>query len=165
MRRICPAVNEGREGTIPVMRYLSLILMIVAMYCSWSFIQKPAVIAESTHANIQENIKDMVLETMKTHLPTVKDFRFERFWTERLDADKIAAFFTCSFENSAEEQGDTARYGVEGYATLTYDPVEEIWEVEGPVFNNNEIAFKDGITIKPGAAEETAEETEETSGE
>lgn len=130
------------------MRYLSLCFFAVLMYWSWGFTHSPLVIPETTHIDIQDDIKMMITETIYTHLPTVSAFRFDRFWTQNLEANKIKAVFTFSFENSAETEG-AARYGVEGSAVLTYDENTSVWNVDGPIFNNNAITFKDGIIIKP----------------
>lgn len=132
------------------MRYLSLALLIALMYISWSFAQRPSTISETTHILIQDDIKDMIQETVVQQLPDVQGFRFERFWTESLSANQVQAFFTFSFENAAESE-DRARYGIEGNAVLTYNSETEMWDVEGPIFSANNIVFKDGIMIGPSS--------------
>lgn len=132
------------------MRYLSMLFIAGLLYWSWSVIRSPLNIPETTHIDIQEDIKLMISETIYTYLPTVQAFRFDRFWTQNIDAKTIKAVFSFSFENSAESVG-AARYGIEGYALLNYDNAKDVWNVEGPVFNNNAISFKDGLVITPGS--------------
>ena len=135
------------------MRYISLLLLTGVLYWSWAIVQAPLAIPESTHVDIQDDIKMMIAETVQNNLPTVENFRFERFWTENLETNKVKAFFTFSFENSAEQE-EAARYGIEGSAVLTYDEAKNVWNVEGPIFSNNAITFKNGLTIHPGAVAE-----------
>ncbi len=132
------------------MRYLSLLFIVAVMSWSWGFMKSPLEIPETTHIDIQDDIKMMIGETMQKYLPTVTGFRFDRFWTQNLSKDKVKAVFAFSFENSAETE-EPARYGVEGYAILTYDNEKNIWNVDGPYFYNNEITFKEGMTIHPGS--------------
>ena len=119
------------------------------MYVSWAYIKAPLLIPESTHIDIQDDIKLMITDTMQKYLPGVKDFNFDRFWTENLEKDKVRADFEFSFENS-EEQQNPARYGVKGYAILNFDQEKEVWNMEGPYFSNDKIQFKDGLIIRPG---------------
>lgn len=146
------------------MRYISLALLIAVMYISWSFAQRTSTIEENTHILIQEDIRDMIQETVVQQLPTVEGFRFERFWTESLNKNQVQAFFTFSFENAAETD-DRARYGIEGNAVLTYNPETEMWDVQGPIFSANNIVFKDGIMIGPSGEGDEAEEAEQEDGE
>lgn len=119
------------------------------MYISWAFIKAPLAISESTHIDIQDDIKLMIADTVQKSLPQVKDFIFNRFWTQSLDQNKVKAVFEFSFENAAESF-DPARYGIKGYAILNFDEDNQVWNMEGPYFQNNEIQFKDGMIIRPG---------------
>ena len=131
------------------MRYLSLLAIVAVMYWSWSFVKSPVDIPEITHMNIQEDIKMMIEGTMLKTLPTVVDLRFDKFWTQTVTKDAIRANFVFSFENSAEVN-DPARYGIEGYALLNYNPKSRLWDVEGPYFFNNQITFKNGVVFPQG---------------
>lgn len=154
--KVFPPLKKGCQ----FMRYISLALLIAIMYVSWSFAQRTSAIEESTHILIQEDIKDMIQETVEQQLPTVAGFRFERFWTESLSKDQVQAFFTFSFENAAETD-DRARYGIEGNAVLTYNTETQMWDVQGPIFSANNIVFKDGIMIRPSDGNEMDETDDE----
>ena len=134
------------------MRYLSLLFVLFVMYVSWSFIKAPLDIPETTHIDIQDDIKLHITDTMQKLLPDVKDFKFDRFWTQNLDKNKVKAVFEFSFENAAELV-NPARYGIKGHAILNFDEEKEAWNVEGPYFANDQIQFKDGMIIRPGAAD------------
>lgn len=131
------------------MRYLSLIFIVVLMSVSWKVIQSSEAVPETTHIDIQDDFKVMIIETLQKSLPNVKDIKFDRFWTQNLATNKIKAGFQFSFDNNVENDSP-ARYGIEGHATLTYDPEKSVWNVDGPHFLNNEITFKDGMVITPG---------------
>jgi hypothetical protein len=120
------------------------------MYTSWAFIETPLDIPETTHIDIQDDIKLMITDTMQKFLPQVKDFKFDRFWTQSLDKNRVKAVFEFSFENAAEVY-NPARYGIKGHAFLNFDEENEVWNVEGPFFQNDRIQFKDGMIIRPGS--------------
>jgi hypothetical protein len=132
------------------MRYLSLLFFVALMGLTWSYIESTAAVPESTHIDIQDDIKLMISDTLVKSLPQVRDVRFDRFWTQNLGPNKVKATFLFSFENGAETE-DPARYGIEGHAVLNFDAQNGVWNVEGPHFVNNAITFKDGIIIRPGA--------------
>lgn len=131
------------------MRYLSLLLIVFLMSVTWAYVKAPLTIPETTHIDIQDDIKNMISQTISKALPQVAGFRFDRFWTQSLAKNKLKAVFSFSFENAAETEA-RARYGIEGSAILNYDEVNSVWNVEGPYFSNNEVTFKDGILIRPG---------------
>ena len=119
------------------------------MFASWGFTKSTENVPETTHIDIQDDIKTMITETIQKALPQVKNLKFDRFWTQNLGPKKLKATFLFSFENGAETT-DPARYGIEGHAILDYDAEKDIWNVQGPYFVNNEVIFKDGLLIKPG---------------
>jgi hypothetical protein len=130
------------------MRYLSLLAVLALMFWSWTAIKTPLSVPELTHINIQQDIKIMIEGTIYKQLPTATNFKFDRFWTRSEATNEIVANFLFSFENSAEKVSP-ARYGVEGSATLKFNPESRLWDVEGFRFVNNEIVFKDGVTFTP----------------
>lgn len=130
------------------MRYLSLLFVIVIMYWSWAFIKAPLEIPETTHINIQDDIRMMIEGTIFKQLPSATNFKFDRFWTKSISNNQIVATFSFSFENTAEKV-DPARYGVEGDATLNYNAESRLWDVDNFRFINNEIIFKDGVIFRP----------------
>jgi hypothetical protein len=143
------------------MRYISLLFILFLMGVSWAAMHSPSAVPETTHIDIQDDIKSMIRDTVAKAIPQVKDLKFDRFWTQSVTKDQVKAVFSFSFENAAEAT-DRARYGISGHALLTYDAATGRWNLKGPYFENNEITFKDGMIIRPG--QDTEEDSPASDG-
>lgn len=124
------------------------------MWWSWSVIKAPALVPEDTHIGIQDDLKRVITEYIQENLPSAKDIRFDRFWTETLKESQVKASFAYSFEDG--ENADEARVGVEGHAILNRSKDDkseyDVWSLDELYVLNNRINFKEGVTIKPAPA-------------
>lgn len=148
------------------MKYLSLLLIVLSMFLSWKWLNSPRPIAEDVHVGIQQDLKRIITEYIQQNLPSSKNLRFERFWTESVDKNKVKASFLYSFEDTAAETGE-ARVQIDGYAILNRQdaPDQEedfdIWSFDELFILNNQVEFKEPIQIK-SATEKSAEPEKES---
>lgn len=136
------------------MKYLSTILILAVMYWTWGLVRHDRPISEHIHISIQEDLKRLISDYIQQNLPNSTNLRFERFWTEAVDDNKVKASFTYSFEDSNEQVGE-ARVQIEGYAILnrareTAESIE--WSFDELVILNNEVDFQDPLRVSPSSA-------------
>lgn len=132
------------------MKYLSLIGFLIALQWTWSFSHRPSNISESAHVGIQSDLKKIISDYITENLPTSRNLRFEKFWSEQLKKNKVKASFVYSFDDEDQESG-TSRVVIEGYAILNRDSkVDETfdyWNLDELYILNNKIDFKDPMLI------------------
>ncbi len=150
------------------MRYLSLIVIVFFMWWSWSATKNPNLIPEDTHVGIQEDLKRVITEYVKDNLPNVKEVKFNKFWTQTLEENRVKAVFSYTFDDDGTDQtGATATsksaatVGVAGYAILNHSKQEnseyDVWSLDELNVENNHIIFKDGSAVvsSPAAASDS----------
>jgi hypothetical protein len=142
------------------MRYVSLVFLVFLMWWTWSVIKAPSLLPEDTHIGIQEDLRRVITEYIKDNLPTAKDVRFEKFWTQTVKENQVKATFSYSFEDEAETGDKSARVGIEGNAILNRSKDQnseyDVWSLDELTVLNNRITFKDGVTIHPSGASQPA---------
>ena len=139
------------------MKYLSLLVFLFAMYWTWGITQKTPAVNELAHIGIQDDLKKIITTYITENLPSARDIRFEKFWTETLKNEQVKALFLYSFEDTNEEN-EIARISIEGYAILnreaSEDPRFDIWSFDELFILNNKVSFAEGVTIKANSADE-----------
>ena len=149
------------------MKYLSLLVFLFAMQWSWSLVHDPSNVSEHIHLGIQDDLKRIISEYIQENLPSSKNLRFERFWTEAIKQDRVKASFIYSFEDDTEVVGP-ARVEIEGYAILnrdsTTDEEYDFWNFDELYILNNRIDFKEPIRVN-GQGEDGADDTSEVPAE
>ncbi len=135
------------------MKYLSLIIFFVLLQWSWNVSHRPAKIGEDIHIGIQDDLKKFIENYIKENLPTARNLKFDKFWTETIKKDKVKASFSYSFEDQEEKTGPT-RVQIEGFAVLNHDTSEneknekfDYWNLDELSILNNNIDFKDPLQI------------------
>lgn len=131
------------------MKYISLVLILVAMSWTWSLSRHRDALDEGVHVGIQDDMKRIITEYIQENLPTAKNLRFERMWSEQIKENQVKATFVYSFEDDTEETA--ARIEIEGYALLNRDPKSDekydVWSFDELHILNNHVIFKDGIAV------------------
>lgn len=149
------------------MKYLGMIVLVALLAWSWRLVNHESAISQIVHVSIQQDLKKIIADYIHENLPTAKDLRFDRFWTETVSKDRVKASFLYSFEDTAESTGP-ARVQIDGYAILNRDAVEsndqsESWSFDELYILNNQVEFKEPLTITPAAAgDETSAEPDQS---
>lgn len=132
------------------MKYLSLIVFLIALQWTWSFSHRPSDISESAHVGIQIDLKKIISDYITENLPTSRNLKFEKFWSEQLKKNVVKASFAYSFDDDDQESGN-ARVLIEGYAILNRDSKADetfdYWNLDELYILNNKIDFKDPMLI------------------
>lgn len=132
------------------MRYVSLVILAIAMALSWKLVETPSAVPEATHVLIQEDLKRIISEKIAEDLPSAQDIQFDRFWTQNLKGNKVKASFLVSFDLPDGE--DSTRHGIQGQYVLTFDEKSGQWSGDGE-FEYTQISFKNGVEIHPSSAD------------
>jgi len=146
------------------MKYLSLLLIMLSMFLSWKWASSSRPVSEDVHAGIQQDLKRIIAEYIQQNLPSSKNLRFDRFWTESMNKNKVKATFLYSFEDSSAETGE-ARVQVDGYAVLNRkdksgeDEEYDIWSFDELFILNNQVEFKQPLEIRSATDKEPEKES------
>jgi len=139
------------------MRHVSLVLIILSMWWSWSIIKTPSLLSEDTHIGIQEDLRRVITEYLEDNLPNVKNIRFDKFWTQTLKENKVKATFSYTFDEDNGAGGNSASVGVAGHAILNRQQEKnnefDVWSLDELYVDNNSISFREGVTIIPNSNE------------
>lgn len=148
------------------MKFLSLILFIVALVWTWGIIHSVPKVSFETHVGIHDNLAVYIQEALAAKRPEAKDFQIHRLWTEETKADngELKAHFTYSFS----EEADKTRSTIQGWAILEAikeadgQPIEPgtKWRVKEVQPTSDSVTFEEGTTVK--AKEDLPPETPTT---
>lgn len=136
------------------MKFLSLILFIVALVWTWGIIHSVPKVSFETHVGIHDNLAVFIQEALSARKPEAKDFQIHRLWTEETKPEngELKAHFTYSF---AEEAAKT-RTTIQGWALL--EAVKEVngqpvepgtrWKVKEVQPTSDSVTFEEGTTVR-----------------
>lgn len=138
------------------MKYIGVIALLLAMNWTWSLANQRVSVSEQVHVGIQEDLKRIISEYVQDNLPTSKNLKFEKFWSEALSDSKVKATFVYSFEDATEQVGE-ARVQIEGFAILnrgenakdakTGNAIE--WTLDEIHVVNNQVEYKEPLNVEP----------------
>lgn len=137
------------------MKFVSWIILLGLLSWSWNEVNRQSPISVATHAGLQENLRQIIMEKVKQLLPTATDLKFHQIFTKPVDDNHVQATFSYSFF-----AGDQGKPGVKttlsGKADLSKleNPVPETeepnWSFDKLTIDGQEIEFEDDSVIKPG---------------
>ena len=81
------------------MKIVSVVVFTLALIGSWALVHAKKPVAESVHAGIQSDLRNIITEYVQQNVPESQNIRFEKLWTEALSKDRVEAKFA---EESAE---------------------------------------------------------------
>lgn len=137
------------------MKIISVLVFAAALIGSWFAVYAKKPVAESVHAGIQNDLRNIITEYVQKNLPEAKNLRFEKLWTETVKASKVRAYFVYSFEE-ANENGEPAKIEINGSAVLNkVDETPDIatWSLDELRILDNKVNFTEPVQITAGAGE------------
>lgn len=137
------------------MKIVSVLIFATALIGSWYVVHAKRPIAQSVHAGIQADLKNIIAEYVQKNLPESRGLRFEKFWTETVQKNKVKAYFVYSFEDTTEG-GEPASVEIEGSAILNkIDENEEVvtWSFDELQILDNKVEFSEPIQVTAGTGE------------
>lgn len=134
------------------MKIVSVVVFLGAMIFTWMLVHANSPVPESMHVGIQNDLKNVIAEYVQKNLPSSKNLRFEKFWTEVVKRDKVKASFVYSFEDLTQENGNTV-VKIEGYAMLDKGdetPDSVTWNLSALQIKDSHVDFLEPIHITSG---------------
>lgn len=141
------------------MKFISLILFVIALSYTWSLSHHKMQVTESVHVGIQEDLKNIIQNYIQDNMEGASDIRFERMWSETINATKVKAHFIYSFMDEANN-----RLEIDGHALLNKisESAEEVkFSFDELFIENQSIVFNEPMNITAGSSEEEDEVSED----
>ena len=131
------------------MKFLSIIFLLGALVWSWQGYKNSSDVPVAVHYNLQNELKNFIIEYVGKNLPSAQQIEFHRFWTEPTQGQDVRAVFEYSFLTK-EADGQEAETRLTGYAWLSPDPQKKAeWSLDRIEINNQVIDFKTGAVVPP----------------
>ncbi|NJL25780.1 MAG: hypothetical protein HC902_11795 [Calothrix sp. SM1_5_4] len=137
------------------MKIVSVVFFAFALVGTWMIAHAKRPVTESVHIGIQNDLQRIIAEYVQKNLPESKNFRFQKFWTETVNKNKVKAYFVYSFEDKTEE-GEPAEVEIEGSAMLNKieeTPETSTWSFDELQILDNKVNFTEPIHITAGSGE------------
>ncbi|MGZ3723766.1 MAG: hypothetical protein ACXVA9_12575 [Bdellovibrionales bacterium] len=134
------------------MKIVSVVVFTAALIGSWMLAHAATSIPETMHVGIQNDLKNIIAEYVQKNLPSSKNLRFEKFWTETVKKDQVKATFVYSFEDTSGENGDTT-IEIAGSALLNKgeETAETVtWNLNSLQIKDSHVDFQEPIHITAG---------------
>lgn len=131
------------------MKIISVLVFLAAMIFTWKLVNLDSPIPETMHVGIQNDLKNIIAEYVQKNLPSSKNLRFVKFWTETTKKDEVKASFVYSFEDPSQENGNTV-IQIEGFATLSRGqetPENVTWNMTALQIHDSHVDFQEPIQI------------------
>ena len=137
------------------MKIVSVVVFTLALIGSWALVHAKKPVAESVHAGIQSDLRNIITEYVQQNVPESQNIRFEKLWTEALSKDRVEAKFVYSFED-VDANGEPVVVEITGTALL--NKAEEsaemvVWNLDELRILGNTVNFTEPIQITAGSGE------------
>lgn len=146
-------------------KLISLFVFIIAFAWTWSLLTTKNAIGIDVHAGIQSKLAILIQNSIKEKKPNSSQFELNRIYTEKLDDNKIKAYFSYKFVDGLEESEQVQQI-MTGEAILnrglSEDPKIQKWVIQSIKTDVSNLSFKEGLVITSDGkstldTEETAE--------
>lgn len=128
------------------MSVISALILVVALAVSWGSIQNRTGIPDRVHSSIQVSVKQLIESYVKNNLTDLKEFNFEKIWSETINHKKIKVYFTYNYtENDAitstrsghiilHEEQDSSQPGGKLWAQKELKILDQVITFNKPLF-------------------------------
>jgi hypothetical protein len=144
-------------------KIVSLVFFIFAMAWSWIQFHKSDQMSTEVHAAVQSRLQILIEETIKNKRPNIQNLRFLKMYSEKLDDNKIKAYFSYEFEDPSESTKQRFTGDAILSRGLSEDPNVKKWILQKVKAGHETIEFTDGISISAGVDGAVDSSTEATS--
>jgi hypothetical protein len=152
------------------MKYLSLIVFVIALAWTWHLVHSDNPVSFETHSSIQEKLATLITETIQAKRPTATDIVIQKVWTENMSAtgDRVKALFVYSFKDNSGEAGPiTSEIRGEGFLERQPDDGSgnDRWVLTKVFTSSDSIQFDDATIVTASSDGSDSATTETTSPE
>ncbi len=142
-----------------MMKLISFFIFVAAFVWTWSLLTSKRTIGTDVHAGIQSKLAIMIEDTIKAKRPNSSAFELTKIYTEKLDDNKIKAYFAYKFTDTLEGQ-EKSEQTISGQAilnrSLSEDPAVQKWIIQSVKTDSNAIEFREGTVISSDGNETPA---------
>ena len=133
-----------------MMKLVSFFIFVAAFIWTWSLLTSKSTIGIDVHAGIQSKLAILIQDTIKAKRPNSSNFELTKIYTEKMDDNKIKAYFSYKFIDVLEDQEKSEQI-ISGQAilnrSLSEDPAVQKWVIQSVKTDSSAIEFKEGLVI------------------
>ena len=133
-----------------MMKLVSFFIFVAAFVWTWSLLTTKSTIGIDVHAGIQSKLAVLIEEAIKAKRPNSSNFELTKIYTEKLDDNKVKAYFAYKFVDTLEDL-EKSEQTISGQAilnrSLSEDPSVQKWVIQSVKTDSNAIEFKEGLVI------------------
>ena len=133
-----------------MMKLVSFFIFVAAFVWTWSLLTTKSTIGIDVHAGIQSKLAVLIEEAIKAKRPNSSNFELTKIYTEKLDDNKVKAYFAYKFIDTLED-AEKSEQTISGQAilnrSLSEDPNVQKWVIQSVKTDSNAIEFKEGLVI------------------
>ena len=133
-----------------MMKLVSFFIFVAAFVWTWSLLTTKSTIGIDIHAGIQSKLAILIEEAIKAKRPNSSNFELTKIYTEKLDDNKVKAYFAYKFVDTLEDL-EKSEQTISGQAilnrSLSEDPSVQKWVIQSVKTDSNAIEFKEGLVI------------------
>lgn len=133
-----------------MMKLVSFFIFVAAFVWTWSLLTTKSTIGIDIHAGIQSKLAILIQEAIKAKRPNSTNFELNKIYTEKIDDNKIKAYFAYKFVDTLEDL-EKSEQTISGQAilnrSLSEDPNVQKWVIQSVKTDSNAIEFKEGLVI------------------
>lgn len=163
--------QRGQSGRLMI-KLVSFFIFVAAFIWTWSLFNTKNTVGIEIHAGIQSKLAVLIQDSIKAKRPNSSKFYLQKIYTEKLDDNKIKAYFSYRYSDELEEKEEVEQV-MSGEAvlsrSLSEDPKVQKWVIQSVKTDVSNLAFKEGLVItsdgKSTVEESPAPTTEESKTE
>lgn len=145
-------------------KIVSLVLFIAALTWTWMQFRNPDSLSTEVHAAVQSRLQILIEETIKAKRPNIQNLKFLKMYSEKIDDNKIRAYFSYEFEDPTENTKQRFTGDAVLSRGLSEDPTVKKWILQKVKTGQETIEFGEGLAItpdpEPGTSEAATSSTE-----
>ena len=151
-----------------MIKIVSLFIFLASFVWTWSLLTTKSTIGIDVHAGIQSKLAILIQDSIKAKKPNSSNFSIQRLYTEKMDDNKIKAYFSYRYFDVLEEQEEVEQT-LTGEAILnrglSEDPKIQKWVIQSVKTDVNSVSFKEGLVITSDGESIAAENTDQATTE
>jgi hypothetical protein len=146
-----------------MIKLVSFFIFLIAFVWSWTLLNTKNSIGIEVHAGIQSKLAILIQDSIKAKRPASSNFAVQKLYTEKMDDNKIKAYFAYRYTDAAEENEEVEQY-MSGEAilnrALSEDPKVQKWVIQSVKTDVSNLAFKEGLVITSDGKSTVSDATE-----
>jgi hypothetical protein len=136
-------------------KILSVFFFMLAFAWTWMSFREKSDLGIEVHAGIQSKLALLIEDTIRTKRPQSEKFKLTRMQTEKIDDNKVSAFFTYEFQDKTSategEPDELIVQKISGTAilvrSLSEDPQVQKWALQSVKTGVESLDYQEGLVV------------------